>query len=87
MNRDIGAIMVEKSPEQFIELRIVPGFASQPQPFHQHAPRAKADKGPDLFGAKCWQIRLSKDMIESCNQIGRGIHQRAVEVEDQRYPG
>jgi hypothetical protein len=74
--------MVDEDPKHAIKLgaRHVSAFGDQGT--LDHAARATADHSPRVIVGDRRQAFAGENEIERRNQIGRGIDQRAVEIED-----
>ena len=53
----------------------------------EHGPNAMADKVPQVGWADGLQPFSGQNRIQRSHQIGRGVHQRAIEIENDRHTG
>jgi hypothetical protein len=74
--------MVDEDPKYTIKLGTRHVSALSDQSTLDHAPRTTADHSPRIVIGNRRQAFAGEDEIERRNQIGRGIDQRAVEIED-----
>ena len=79
---DMRAVMVDEDPKHAIELGARHVSALGDESPLDHATRTAADHSPRSIVANRRQAFCGEDEIERRNQIGRGIDQRAVEIED-----
>ena len=84
---DMRAVMVDEDPKHAIELGARHVSALGDESPLDHAARATTDHSPRSIGANRRQAFCGEDEIERRNQIGRGINQRAVEIEDDGAHG
>ena len=74
--------MVDENPKHAIELGGRHVSALGDESTLDHATRTAADHSPRSIVANRRQAFCGEDEIERRDQIGRGINQRAVEIED-----
>ena len=80
-------VIFDESAEHAIELRLGAGAAFGGQRPFDHAARTAADEPPGVVVGDWGEALAREDQVERRDQVGRGIDQRAVEIENDGEHG